>query len=84
MRMRFPVEWPTNVAVERQPLAKLNQYPCNGRIDLAHIRAAACCAATTSAFNAVLVEKTRALIGKWLTGLAMAAAMAFGLNYFGA
>ena len=46
MRMRFPVEWPTNVAVERQPLAKLNQYPCNGRIDLAHIRAAACCAAT--------------------------------------
>jgi hypothetical protein len=35
-------------------------------------------------FNTVLVEKTRALIGKWLTGLAMAAAMAFGLNHFGA
>ena len=29
------VEWPTNVAVERQPLAKLNRYPCHGRIDLA-------------------------------------------------
>jgi hypothetical protein len=26
--------WPTNVAVEgRQPLAKLNQYPCHDWID---------------------------------------------------